>query len=191
MRKQSAVCLFALSLGMALLTPAVSAQVGSVAVQPPNAKKVPHETPIHRRTLKDDYFWLREKSNPEVIKHLEAENAYTDAVMAPTKELQETLYKEMLGRIKQTDLSVPARIGEYYYYSRTEEGKQYPYRCRRKGSMSGAEEILLDLNALAEGHSYLGLGAFVVSDDANLLAYSIDTTGYRQYTLPDQESPHR
>ena len=183
MRTPSAVRLFAMPLVMALIAPAVSAQVSSGAAQPPAAKKVPHQTPIHGRTLKDDYFWLREKSNPEVIKHLEAENAYTDEVMAPTKGLQETLYKEMLGRIKQTDLSVPSRIGEYYYYSRTEEGKQYPYRCRRKGSMSGAEEILLDLNALAEGHSYLGLGAFVVSDDANLLAYSTDTTGYRQYTL--------
>ena len=183
MRKPSVVRLFAIPLAMALIAPAVSAQVGSGAAQPPTAKKVPHETPIHRRTLKDDYFWLREKSNPEVIKHLEAENAYTDEVMAPTKGLQETLYNEMLGRIKQTDLSVPARIGEYYYYSRTAEGKQYPYRCRRKGSMSGTEEILLDLNALAEGHSYLGLGAFVVSDDANLLAYSVDTSGYRQYTL--------
>ena len=85
--------------------------------------------------LKDDYFWLREKNNPEVIKYLEAENAYTEEVMKPTKELQETLYKEMLGRIKQTDLSVPSRIGDYFYYSRTEEGKQYPYMCRRKGSM--------------------------------------------------------
>jgi oligopeptidase B len=103
--------------------------------------------------------------------------------MAPTKGLQETLYTEMLGRIKQTDLSVPTRIGEYFYYSRTEEGKQYPYRCRRKGSMNGPEEILLDLNRLAEGHKYLGLGAFTVSDDGNLLAYSTDTTGYRQYTL--------
>ena len=90
--------------------------------------------------LKDDYFWLREKSNPEVIKYLETENAYTEEVMKPTKALQETLYKEMLGRIKQTDLSVPSRIGEYFYYSRTEEGKQYPYMCRRKGSMEGAEE---------------------------------------------------
>lgn len=129
------------------------------------------------------HFWLREKSNPEVIKYLESENAYTAEVMAPTKGLQENLYKEMLGRIKQTDLSVPTRIGEYFYYSRTEEGKQYPYRCRRKGSMNGAEEILLDLNKLAEGHSFLGLGAFNVSDDGNLLAYSTDTTGYRQYTL--------
>ena len=183
MRKPSAVSLLVMPLVVALIAPAVSAQVGSGAAQPPTAKKLPHQTPIHGRTLKDDYFWLREKSNPEVIKHLEAENAYTDEVMAPTKGLQETLYKEMLGRIKQTDLSVPTRIGEYYYYSRTAEGKQYPYRCRRQGSMGGAEEILLDLNALAEGHSFLGLGAFSVSDDANLLAYSIDTTGYRQYTL--------
>src|SRR4030095_8055818 len=119
---------------------------------------------------RDDYFWLREKDNPDVTKHLEAENAYTEEVMKPTKALQETLYKEMLGRIKQTDLSVPTRIGDYFYSSRTEEGKQYPYRCRRKGGMTGPEELLLDLNALAEGHSYLGLGAFAASDDRNWLA---------------------
>jgi oligopeptidase B len=164
------------------LAPALVAQTGT-AVQAPAAKKVPHETKIHGLALKDDYFWMREKSNPEVIKHLEAENAYTDEVMAPTKALQETLYKEMLGRIKQTDLSVPYRIGDYFYYSRTEEGKQYSYQCRRKGSMQGPEEILLDLNKLAEGHSFLGLGAFTVSDDGSLLAYSTDTNGYRQYTL--------
>jgi oligopeptidase B len=151
--------------------------------QPPVAKKIAHETKIHGHTLEDDYFWMREKTNPEVIKHLEAENAYTEAVMAPTKDLQETLYKEMLGRIKQTDLSVPTRNGAYWYYSRTEEGKQYPYMCRRKGTMEAPEELLLDLNALAEGHSFLGLGGYAVSDDANWLAYSVDTTGYRQYTL--------
>ncbi len=164
------------------LAPALVAQTGT-AIQAPVTKKVPHETKIHGLTLEDDYFWLREKSNPEVLKHLEDENAYTDAMMAPTKDLQEALYKEMLARIKQTDLSVPYRLGDYWYYSRTEEGKQYPYQCRRKGSMQGAEEILLDLNALAEGHSFLGLGGYSVSDDGNLLAYSTDTTGYRQYTL--------
>src|SRR5690606_11987816 len=111
------------------------------------------------------------------------ENAYTEAVMAPTRDLQEALYKEMLGRIKQTDLSVPVRNGEYWYYSRTEEGRQYPYLCRRQGSMEGPEQILLDLNALAEGHSFLGLGGYAVSDDASWLAYSVDTTGYRQFTL--------
>ena len=151
--------------------------------KPPLAKRVPHLTEIHGYTLRDDYFWLREKKNPEAIKYLEEENAYTDEVMKPTKEMQETLYKEMLGRIKQTDLSVPSRIGDYYYYSRTEEGKQYPYMCRKKGSMDGKEELLLDLNKLAEGNSYLGIGAYIVSDDGNWLAYSTDTTGYRQYSL--------
>jgi len=166
---------------VATLAPAALAQNGYS--QPPTAKKVPHTTEIHSYTLKDDYFWLREKKNPEVLKYLEAENAYTEEVMKPTKEFQEALYKEMLGHIKQTDLSVPSRIGEYYYYSRTEEGKQYPYMCRKKGSLDGKEEVLLDLNKLAEGNSFLGLGGYNVSNDGNLLAYSTDTTGYRQYTL--------
>jgi oligopeptidase B len=147
------------------------------------AKREPHVTRIHGYTLTDDYFWLRDKTNPEVIKHLEAENALTEQLMQPTKGLQETLYAEMLGRIKQTDLSVPSRIGDYVYYSRTEEGKQYAFMCRRKGSMDAPEEMLLDLNALAQGHAYLGVGAYVVSDDGNWLAYSLDTTGYRQFTL--------
>ena len=146
----------ALPLAVFLCGAAVLAQGAGVATRPPVARKTPHVTKIHGYTLKDDYFWLREKSNPEVITYLEAENAYTDAGDGADQGLQETLYKEMLGRIKQTDLSVPSRIGEYVYYSRTEEGKQYPYMCRRKGSMEGAEEILLDLNTLAEGHSYLG-----------------------------------
>jgi oligopeptidase B len=173
-----------LLLGALMIPVALStrAQNGS-APQPPETKIVPHPTNINGHTLKDDYFWLRNKENPEVIKHLEAENAYTDAMMAPTKPLQDTLYNEMLGRIKQTDLSVPYRLGAYYYYSRTEEGKQYPYMCRKKGSLEGAEEILLDLNKMAEGHSFMGLGAFDVSDDGNILAYSTDSTGYRQYSL--------
>jgi oligopeptidase B len=157
------------------------AQPGPAA--PPVAHKVPHTTSIHGQTLRDDYFWLREKGNADVTAYLQAENAYTEALMAPTKALQDTLYKEMLGRIKQTDLSVPSRIGEYFYYSRTEEGRQYPYMCRRHGGMASAEEVLLDLNQLAEGHKFLGLGAYVVSDDGNWLAYSLDTNGYRQYVL--------
>jgi oligopeptidase B len=143
----------------------------------------PRVTEIHGYTLTDEYFWLRDRSNPEVLAYLEAENAYTAQVMQPTRDLQEALYNEMLGRIKQTDLSVPSRIGGHFYYSRTEEGKQYPYMCRRKGSMEAPEELLLDLNALAEGRSYLAVGAYVVSDDGHRLAYSLDTTGYRQYTL--------
>ncbi len=159
------------------------AQNGRDNHQPPVARKVPHITEIHGYKLEDNYFWLREKKNPEVIKYLEEENAYADGVMKPTQEIQEALYKEMLGHIKQTDLSVPSRIGEYYYYSRTEEGKQYPYMCRKKGSMDGQEQVLLDLNKLAEGNSFLGLGAYRASDDGNLLAYSTDTTGYRQFKL--------
>jgi oligopeptidase B len=181
MKKTSSAFMTAVPLAAALAVPAILAQSGGD--QPPVAKKVRHVTDIHGTTLTDDYFWLRQKGSPEVTAYLEAENAYTEGVMKPTKALQETLYAEMLGRIKQTDLSVPSRIGDYMYYSRTEEGKQYPYMCRRKGSMSGPEEILLDLNKLAEGHKYLGLGGYAVSDDANWLAYSVDTTGYRQYTL--------
>jgi oligopeptidase B len=181
MKNRSLIVLFTALLA-GLFSASVLAQVAAT-MTPPAAAKKPRTTEIHGYTLKDDYFWLREKSDPEVIKYLEAENAYTDAVLAPTAALQETLYKEMLGRIKQTDLSVPSRIGEYFYYSRTEEGKQYPYMCRRKGSMEAPEEILLDLNALAEGHEFLGLGAYNVSDDGNRLAYSTDTTGYRQFTL--------
>jgi oligopeptidase B len=173
------VLLAALLIPVALVT---RAQDGA-GPKPPETKIVPHPTNINGHTLKDDYFWLRDKQNPDVIKHLEAENAYTDAMMAPTKPLQDTLYNEMLGRIKQTDLSVPSRNGAYYYYSRTEEGKQYPYMCRKKGSLDAPEELVLDLNKMAEGHTFMGLGAYDVSDDGNILAYSTDSTGYRQYSL--------
>jgi oligopeptidase B len=169
------------ALAALLIAPAALAQDSSQ--QPPMAKKVPHVTEVNGVALKDNYFWLRDKKDPEVMKYLQAENAYTQEAMKPTKDLQESLYKEMLSHMKQTDLSVPARQGQYFYYSRTEEGKQYPYQCRKKGSLDAPEEILLDLNKLAEGHSFLGLGEFSVSDDGNLLAYSVDTTGYRQYTL--------
>lgn len=150
---------------------------------PPVAAKVPKNDTIHGDVRVDNYYWLREKSSPEVMAYLEAENAYTDAVMGATLALQETLYAEMKGRIQETDLSVPYKLGGYFYYSRTEKGKQYPVRCRKQGSLDAVEEVTLDLNALAEGHSYLGLGAYTVSDDGHLLAYSTDVTGFRQYTL--------
>ena len=122
MKKPAVTLITAVPLAAALATQAMAQS----APVPPVARKVPHTTNIHGYTLSDDYFWLREKANPDVTAYLEAENAYTEGVMRPTKPLQDTLYKEMLGRIKQTDLSVPSRIGEYFYYSRTEEGKQYP-----------------------------------------------------------------
>ncbi len=150
---------------------------------PPVANRIEHREERHGATVIDNYFWLRDKSNPAVIEYLKAENAYTGALTKDLKPFEEALYKEMLGRIKQTDLSVPTRRDGYYYYSRTEEGKQYPIQCRRKGSMDAPEEILLDGNELAKGHTFLGMGAFQVSDDSNLLAYTTDVTGYRQYTL--------
>jgi len=131
----------------------------------------------------DHYAWLRQKENPEVIAYLEAENAYTDAILRPTESFQDALYQEMLGRILQTDLSVPYRLRGYLYFTCTEEGKQYPTHCRRLDTSSSLDEMLLDLNRLSEGHSFLGLGAFEVSNDNQLLAYALDTTGFRQYTL--------
>jgi oligopeptidase B len=150
---------------------------------PPVAKKIPHTLTVHGTTLTDDYFWMRDKKNPEVIAYLEAENAYTAAMMKPTEAFQESLYKEILSRIKQTDTNAPYRDGGYFYYTRTEEGKQYPTYARRKGSMNAPEEVLLDLNEMVKGHPFMSIGDFEVSNDTNMLAYSTDSTGYREYTL--------
>ena len=131
----------------------------------------------------DSWFWLRDRHDPEVIAHLEAENAWTEASMAHTEELQEQLYREMLGRIQETDLSVPERLDGWWYYARTEEGKQYPIHCRRRDSLEAPEEIILDQNQLAHGHPYFRLGAFRPSPDHRFLAYSTDTNGDERYTL--------
>ncbi len=156
---------------------------------PPVAKQVEHISLWHGEKVNDPWFWLREKTNPEVVAYLNAENAYTEAMTAGLKPFSEAVYKEMLGRIKQTDLSVPVRRGAFYYYSRTEEGKQYPIQCRRKAAQGGvydekaAEEVLLDQNELAKGLKFLSLGGMTVSDDDRTLLFSTDATGFRQYTL--------
>jgi oligopeptidase B len=150
---------------------------------PPIARRAPVEMVLHDDRRVDHYAWLRDKESAEVIDYLKKENAYTDAALLPTEALQGKLYQEMLGRILQTDLSVPYRLRGYFYFTRTEEGKQYPVRWRRRDAEGAPEELLLDLNALAEGHSFLGLGSFEMSDDNDLLAYSTDTTGFRQYAL--------
>ena len=155
----------------------------SIVVQPPTARRQPTVNNIHGHRLTDDYAWLREKTSPEVITFLEQENAYTRAIMKPTEELQARLYQEMLSHIKETDVSVPFRDKDYFYYSRTEQGAQYPIYCRKHGSLDAPEEVILDMNQLAAGESFMALGALTVSDDGNLLAYSTDTTGFRQYTL--------
>lgn len=131
----------------------------------------------------DNYFWLRDKKNPEVRAYLDAENAYTDEMMKPTEPLQKKLYEEMLSRVKETDVDVPYKEGNYYYYSRTEAGKQYQIRCRKKGSLDAPEEVILDINELAKGQKFMSVGDFQVSDDGNFLAYTTDDTGFRQYTL--------
>ena len=166
------------------LSPAVSDETApNAAPVPPVARREPAEHVLHGDRRVDHYDWLRHKESPAVLAYLEAENAYTDIVLKPTESLQEKLYQEMLGRIQQTDLSVPYRLRGYLYFNKTEEGKQYPYHYRRRYEEGAPEELLLDLNQLAEGRSFLGLDAFDVSDDNQLLAYSTDTTGFRQYAL--------
>jgi len=173
--------LVALLLASVLRLPAADDSASLPA--PPIAKKIPKITEINGHKMVDDYFWLRDKKNPEVKSYLEAENAYTDAVMKPTEALQKKLYDEMLSHIKETDVEVPYKEGGYWYYVRTEAGKQYPIRCRKKGSLDAAEEVVLDVNELAKGQTFMSLGAFDVSDDGNMLAYTTDNTGFRQFTL--------
>jgi oligopeptidase B len=182
---KSRIILPLLLLSISMIAIKVPAQDGntSMLLQPPPTEKKPKITEINGDRLVDNYFWLREKTNPAVIAHLEAENAYTAAVMKPTEALQDKLYTEILSHIKQTDTNVPYRWGNSFYYSRTVEGKQYPIYCRRQGSLDASEEVLLDLNELARGQKFMAVGSFAPSDDGTLLAYSTDNTGYRQYTL--------
>ncbi|MGB6599116.1 MAG: S9 family peptidase [Candidatus Acidiferrum sp.] len=156
---------------------------GASPLSPPLARREPVETVLHGDRRVDHYAWLRQKENPEVIAYLEAENAYTDAILRPTEPFQEALYQEMLGRILQSDISVPYCLRGYLYFTCTEQGKQYPIHCRRVDASGSLDEVLLDLNQMAQGHSFLGLGAMDVSNDNQLLAYALDTTGFRQYTL--------
>ncbi len=171
-----------LALLVAVWSPTVRA-IDSGVAPVPSARKVPKELNLHGDARVDDYFWLREKSDPAVIEHLNAENAYTNAVTKPLEPFQQALYREMLGRIKQTDLEVPYREGGFFYYSRTEQGKQYPISCRKPGSLDAAEQVMIDGNELAKGEKFFSLGAQAVSPDGNLLAYSTDVTGYREYNL--------
>jgi len=150
---------------------------------PPIAKRVPKLDTLHGEVLRDDYHWMRDKAHPDVARYLRAENAYTESGLSHTKPLQDTLYREMLGRIKETDLSVPFHDRGYWYYTRTERGKSYPIFCRRKGSPDGPEEVYLDQNALARGRKFHSLGGVDVSPDGNLLLYLEDTTAFREYTL--------
>jgi len=150
---------------------------------PPVAKKIPKTFENFGDKRVDDYFWLREKSDPAVVDYLKAENAYLDSVMGNLKPFQETLYKDMLGRIKETDDSVPYFMRGYWYVTKTEMGKQYPIYTRRKGTMDAKDEVMLDGNELAKGKAFMSIGSMSISPDSKWLAYSVDFTGFRQYTL--------
>ncbi len=151
------------------------------AAKPPLAPRHPKTVGLHGDKIEDPYFWLREKEDPEVVAHLKAENAYTAAVMAPFRPLEDSLYQEMLGRIKQADVSAPYPQRGYWLYQRTEEGKQYPIFCRKKGSVDAPEEVALNVNELAQGKKFMAVQSFEYSDDNKLLAYSTDTNGHRDY----------
>lgn len=152
---------------------------------PPVAKTVPHITNLHGETLVDNYFWLREKENPEVRAYLEAENAYADAVTAPLAPLGASLYDEMLARIQEDDTSAPYLFRGYEHRVRTEKGRQYPIHERRRagGSADAPFDVVIDVNELAVGKTFMSLGAYLMSDDSTKLAYSTDDNGFRQYRL--------
>lgn len=160
---------------------ALEAPTPEALSQPPTAKRVRTTSTLHGDTRVDDYAWLRDKTSAETLAYLDAENAYADAMMKPAEALQEQLYQEMLGRIRQTDINVPFRKNGWFYYTRFEEGRQYPIYARRNESVD--EEILLDVNLLAEGKEFMAVGEMQVSDDSHLLAYTTDDTGYREFSL--------
>lgn len=160
--------------------------VAQTDMKPPVAKKEPKVLKIHGYEYTDNYAWLRDrnaKGNPAILDHLKAENAYTESFMDRHKPFVNSLYKEIVARIKESDVSVPYKFGDYWYFTRTEEGKQYPTYLRSRTKDAKDPEVLLDVNEMAKGHEFFSVSDFSPSDDGNLLAFATDTTGYRQYTL--------
>ncbi len=152
-------------------------------IDPPVAKVEAKELEFHGDVRIDNYYWLKERESPEVIEYLTKENEYTEDMMAHTKELEDVLFEEIKGRIKQTDMSVPYKLDDYYYYTRYEDGKEYPIYCRKKESLDGTEQIMIDVNELAEGHEFCSVRGREVSFDQNILTFSADTVGRRLYTI--------
>ena len=172
-----------LSAVVLILTPVIGVCATVPPPPAPVAQKIHTEKPINGAVLVDDYGWLRERTNPRVREYLEAENAYAEQMTAGEKPFAEKLYNETLSHIKQTDTTVPYHQHGYWYYSRTEEGKQYPVLCRKKETLSAPEEVMLDVNQLAQGEKFMSLGTTAVSDDSSLLAFTTDNVGFRQYKL--------
>lgn len=152
-------------------------------VKPPQAPQIPTSLEKHGHIRIDHYYWLKDRDNPDVLAYLKAENEYADVMMAGSKKFEEHLFEEIKGRIKPSDLSVPYKLDDYFYYTRFEEGKEYPVYCRKKLSLDNPEEVILDVNLLAEGHEYCSVAGCTVSSNQQLLAYGIDTQGRRVYTI--------
>jgi len=152
-------------------------------IKPPVAQKIKKELTIHAHTRIDNYFWLNERENPKVLELLKAENKYKDAIMENTKDLEDKLYKEIIGRIKKTDMSVPYKYQGYYYYTRYEEKSEYPIYCRKKENLKGKEEVLLNVNEMAKGYKYFHVADHSVSSNNNMIAYGVDTVSRRKYKL--------
>ena len=150
---------------------------------PPLAKRVPHRLEHHGHVRTDEYYWLRDRENPEVLAYLHAENEYAAMLRNHTGDLEQTLFEEICGRIQPTDLSVPFRLGDFWYYIRYEEGKEYALYCRKEKSLTNPESIMVDGNELARGHDYFSLGNWAVSPGQDILAYAIDTQGRRIFTI--------
>jgi len=159
------------------------AEKENIMQKPPTAKIIPHSLEKHGDIRTDNYYWLNERTNPEVIDYLKAENTYTEEVMKPTKGLQEKLFNEMKSKIKKDDSSVPYRLGNYHYYRRYEEGKEYPIHCRKKGSIESPEEIILDVNELAKNQAYYRIAGPEPDIQHDVIAFAADTTGRRIYTI--------
>ena len=149
----------------------------------PRAEQINHNLEKHGDVRNDKYFWLRERENPKVIKYLNDENAYTDRALAPVRDLEKTLFEEMKRRTKEDDSSAPYKKGDYYYYTRFEKDQQYPIYARKHGSLTAAEEILLNVNILAKDKSYCQVGAMALSPNQEILAYAVDFTGRRFYDI--------
>ncbi len=187
---------YALLAGLLFLTGAVACDRNTTVdmIQPPVAEKIPHKLVAHGDTRIDNYYWMRlsddqknakvpDEQTRKVLDYLHAENDYCEAKLAPVQELREKLYREITGRLKPDDVSVPFPENGYYYYTRYEEGKEYPLYCRKKGSPEAPEEVMLDANELAAGHDYFGIGGWSVSPGNDLLVFGVDTVGRRQYVL--------
>jgi oligopeptidase B len=178
------LAILVVALSFAALAGVAQGQPPQAAVPvPPVARRVPKVDVLHGERRVDDYYWLRDKKNPAVRAYVEAENAYAEAVMKPLRGFEEALYQEIVGHIKETDIKVPYRMGAHFYYSRTEQGKQYAIRCRKQGSLQAPEQVVIDENEMAKGEKFFALDEYRVGDDGHRLAFTTDTTGFREYTL--------